>query len=82
MSRVAGRVPVGTGPNQFDKARLFPPAREREVTLSTVFAVQAADEALETAKWRPTSDRPEDQRRTGAQCLLDPSPGLPSASFT
>ena len=66
VSRVAGRVPVGTGKNEFDKARLFPASREREVTLSTVFAVQAADEALETAGWRPTPDRPDDQRRTGA----------------
>jgi 3-oxoacyl-[acyl-carrier-protein] synthase II len=65
VSRVAGRVPVGTGKHEFDKARLFPASREREVTLSTVFAVQAADEALETAGWRPTPDRPEDQRRTG-----------------
>lgn len=62
--QIACRVPVGDGSNGTFNADLhMEPKEQRKVDPFIVYAVGAADQALDDANWHPTSD--EDQTRTG-----------------
>lgn len=62
--QIACRVPVGDGTNGTFNADLHMEQKEqRKVDPFIVYAVGAADQALDDANWHPTSD--EDQVRTG-----------------
>ncbi|MBR7651147.1 beta-ketoacyl-ACP synthase II [Brucella oryzae] len=62
--QIACRIPVGDGTNGTFNADLHMEAKEqRKVDPFIVYAVGAADQALDDADWHPESD--EDQVRTG-----------------
>ncbi|MCH4539854.1 beta-ketoacyl-ACP synthase II [Brucella tritici] len=62
--QIACRIPVGDGTNGTFNADLhMEPKEQRKVDPFIVYAVGAADQALEDADWHPESD--EDQIRTG-----------------
>ncbi|NKB95086.1 beta-ketoacyl-ACP synthase II [Ochrobactrum intermedium] len=62
--QIACRVPVGDGTNGTFNADLhMEPKEQRKVDPFIVYAVGAADQALDDANWHPESD--EDQVRTG-----------------
>ncbi len=62
--QIACRVPVGDGSNGTFNADLhMEPKEQRKVDPFIVYAVGAADQALDDANWHPESD--EDQTRTG-----------------
>ena len=62
--QIACRVPVGDGTNGTFNADLhMDPKEQRKVDPFIVYAVGAADQALDDANWHPESD--EDQVRTG-----------------
>ena len=61
--KVAGLVPRGTGPDKLNEGALATPSERRRMSLGTVFALSAAKEALEDARWHPITDA--DKRRTG-----------------
>ena len=62
--QIACRVPVGDGANGTFNADLhMEPKEQRKVDPFIVYAVGAADQALDDANWHPESD--EDQIRTG-----------------
>lgn len=62
--QIACRVPVGDGSNGTFNADLhMEPKEQRKVDPFIVYAVGAADQALDDAGWHPESD--EDQVRTG-----------------
>jgi len=56
-SKVAALVPRGQSPNEFSGKP------QRSVSLATAFAIKAAEEALNDAKWKPTTT--EEKRTTG-----------------
>lgn len=66
-SQIAGEVPVTTEENPTDgsfNANLFVPAKEqKKMDTFIMYAIAAAEEALNDADWHPTAD--EDQYRTG-----------------
>ncbi len=62
-SQVVGVVRRGNGRGQFREEDWASAGERRTMTLSTVFALGAATEALRDADWRPSSD--EDRARTG-----------------
>ena len=66
-SQIAGEVPVTTDENPADgafNANLFVPVKEqKKMDTFIMYAIAAADEALNDANWHPTAD--EDQYRTG-----------------
>ncbi|WP_273725671.1 beta-ketoacyl-ACP synthase II [Brucella gallinifaecis] len=62
--QIACRIPVGDGTNgTFNPDLHMEPKEQRKVDPFIVYAVGAADQALDDANWHPTSD--EDQVRTG-----------------
>ncbi len=62
--QIACRIPVGDGTNGTFNADLhMEPKEQRKVDPFIVYAVGAADQALDDADWHPESD--EDQIRTG-----------------
>ena len=62
--QIACRIPVGDGTNGTFNADLhMEPKEQRKVDPFIVYAVGAADQALDDADWHPESD--EDQVRTG-----------------
>lgn len=62
--QIAGRIPLGDGSNGTFNADLhMEPKEQRKVDPFILYAMGAADEALDDAGWHPTSD--EDQIRTG-----------------
>lgn len=62
--QIACRIPVGDGTNGTFNADLhIEPKEQRKVDPFIVYAVGAADQALDDADWHPESD--EDQVRTG-----------------
>ena len=62
--QIACRIPVGDGTNGTFNADLhMEPKEQRKVDPFIVYAVGAADQALDDANWHPESD--EDQVRTG-----------------
>ncbi|AGH99059.1 3-oxoacyl-[acyl-carrier-protein] synthase, KASII [Micavibrio aeruginosavorus EPB] len=66
-SQIAGEVPVTTDENPTDgsfNANLFVPVKEqKKMDTFIMYAIAAAEEALDDADWHPTAD--EDQYRTG-----------------
>ena len=77
-SKVAGQVPCGSGPGLFDADAVMPSKEQRKNDQFIVFAVAAAQEAVEDAGWRPTDER--ELERTGVmigsgigglQCIAD-----------
>ncbi|OYR10961.1 beta-ketoacyl-ACP synthase II [Brucella grignonensis] len=62
--QIACRIPLGDGSNgTFNPDLHMEPKEQRKVDPFIVYAVGAADQALDDANWHPTSD--EDQVRTG-----------------
>ena len=64
---MCGKIPTGTAEGEFDTARLTAPAQTRDKSLSTVFALAAATEALQRANWLPTAAQASERERTGDQ---------------
>ncbi|MEM8589541.1 MAG: beta-ketoacyl-ACP synthase II [Pseudomonadota bacterium] len=63
-ARIAGQMPRGDGSNgTFDIDAVMPPKDQRKNDEFIIFAVAAADEAVEHSRWKPETD--EDQYRTG-----------------
>lgn len=58
-AQVAGSVPRGDGPGDFDPDRIMEPKEQRKVDDFIVYAVAAADEALADSGWKPET---EDER--------------------
>jgi 3-oxoacyl-[acyl-carrier-protein] synthase II len=63
--QVAGLVPRGDGPGQFNRRDFVPKAQDRGVTTAGAYALAATQEALNNAGWKPRSA--EDCQRTGGQ---------------
>lgn len=62
--QIACRIPTGDGTNgTFNPDLYMDPKEQRKVDPFIIFAVGAADQALDDANWHPQSD--EDQIRTG-----------------
>ena len=62
--QIACSIPRGNGSNgTFDADQWMPPKEQRKVDDFIIFAVSAADQALDDAGWHPSSR--EDQVRTG-----------------
>ena len=62
-SQVAGQVPRGSGPGQFDDDAVMPSKERRKNDQFIVYAMAAAKEAVEDAGWQPTDEY--DLERTG-----------------
>ncbi|KAI4319882.1 hypothetical protein MLD38_033428 [Melastoma candidum] len=62
-SRVAGIVPCGRNPGEFDDGIWLYPKEHRSITRFIAYALCAADEALRDANWAPTLQ--EDKEMTG-----------------
>lgn len=62
--QIAGRIPLGDGSDgTFNPDLHMEPKEQRKVDPFIVYAMGAADEALDDANWHPSTD--EDQIRTG-----------------
>ena len=71
-SRVVGVVPRGNQPGGFEEEDWVRQSERRTMSLGCVYALCAASEALDDAKWRPQSR--EEQERSGVavgSCLAD-----------
>lgn len=57
-AKVAGRVPTDASqnPSPFDVHKFVPKSDLRVMTMATVYALAATEEALKDAQWHPTSD--------------------------
>ena len=55
-AKVVGFVPRGTGDGELHEESVVTPTERKTMPLSTVFALCAAKEALEDAKWQPSTD--------------------------
>lgn len=55
-SKVAGVVPRGAGPGEFLESDWVSAPERRSTSLSSIFALCAASEALDHARWKPTSE--------------------------
>lgn len=62
-SRIAGMVPRGTGPGEFDVDSAVPPKDQRKNDVFIHFAIAAANEAIANSGWKPETDEARD--RTG-----------------
>lgn len=64
-AKVAGRVPTDASqnPSPFDVHKFVPKSDLRVMTMATAYALAATEEALNDARWHPTSDR--DCKSTG-----------------
>ena len=62
-SQVAGFVPRGSGPGEFQESDWVSPPERRSMSLASVYALCASSEALSDAGWRPESE--QDRKRTG-----------------
>lgn len=61
--RVAARIPQGSGDGQLNLSSNFSNSELRTMTPAIAYALIAAEEAVENAQWKPSSDM--DQERTG-----------------
>ena len=71
-SKVAGLVPRGEGEGELNEEALVSRSERKKMSLGTIYALCAAREALEDAKWLPSADL--DRARTGVavgSCLPD-----------
>jgi len=62
-SKVCAPVPLGNKQGEFDASTVVTRGEEKYLTKSMMFAIAAADEALNMAQWEAHTD--EDQNRTG-----------------
>lgn len=62
-AQIAGVVPRGAGPNQFDPNRILPPKEQRRVEDFMLYAMAASDEAVAMAGLSSLSE--EQRNRTG-----------------
>ncbi|MDR6292813.1 MULTISPECIES: beta-ketoacyl-ACP synthase II [Inquilinus] len=62
-ARVAGMVPRGTGPGDFDVDSAVPPKDQRKNDVFIHYAIAAANEAIANSGWQPPDD--EARERTG-----------------
>jgi 3-oxoacyl-[acyl-carrier-protein] synthase II len=62
-ARIAGMVPRGTGPGDFDVDSAVPPKDQRKNDVFIHYAIAAANEAIANSGWQPPSDEARD--RTG-----------------
>jgi len=62
-SKVAGLVPLGTGPGEFDTDALMPPKDARKSDQFILYGIGAAVEAVQDAGWQPADERARE--RTG-----------------
>ena len=62
-SQVAGFVPRGNGPGEFQESDWVSPPERRSMSLASVYALCASSEALNDAGWKPESEH--DCKRTG-----------------
>jgi len=62
-ARIAGMVPRGTGPGDFDVDSAVPPKDQRKNDVFIHYAIAAANEAIADSGWQPPSDEARD--RTG-----------------
>ncbi|MCW9039725.1 MAG: beta-ketoacyl-ACP synthase II, partial [Rhodospirillales bacterium] len=62
-AKIAGEVPQGDGPGQFNPDNHVPPKEQRRMDRFIIYGIGAADEAIKDSGWDPQS---EDQKcRTG-----------------
>ncbi len=62
-AKVAGQVPVGEGEGEFNVARYLEPKQARKMDDFIIFAVSAAQQAVEDAGWTPEDEY--ERERTG-----------------
>ena len=62
-SQVAGFVPRGSGPGEFEESDWVNAPERRGISLASVYALCASSEALSDAGWEPKTD--EDRLKTG-----------------
>ncbi len=62
-SQIAGQVPRGTGPGDFDVDSAVPPKDQRKNDIFIHYAIAAAAEAVADSGWTPSTD--EERDRTG-----------------
>ena len=62
-SKVAGFVPRGSGSGEFQESNWVSPPQRRRMSLASVYALCASDEALRDARWWPKEE--DDQRKSG-----------------
>ncbi|OWJ67139.1 beta-ketoacyl-ACP synthase II [Inquilinus limosus] len=62
-ARIAGMVPRGTGPGDFDADSAVPPKDQRKNDVFIHYAIAAANEAIANSGWVPPNDEARD--RTG-----------------
>jgi 3-oxoacyl-[acyl-carrier-protein] synthase II len=62
-TKIAGRVPRGSAPHEFDPLRYVENRELRRLDDFMLFALGAADEAISDAGWKPTDER--ELERTG-----------------
>ncbi len=61
--KIAAHVKRGTAAGEFDADKAVPPKEQRKMDDFILFAMQAADEAIEQSGWQPADE--EDAYRTG-----------------
>jgi 3-oxoacyl-[acyl-carrier-protein] synthase II len=62
-TKIAGQVPRGTGPHEFDPLRHVEPKERRRLDDFMLFALAAADEAIADAGWQTPNE--QEAERTG-----------------
>lgn len=62
-AKIAGQVPLGDGPGEFNADDYISPKERRRVDDFIVYGMAAAQQAIENSGWKPQTD--EDQFRTG-----------------
>lgn len=62
-TKIAGQIPVGKEPGQFDVDTIVTPKERRRMGDFIVFAMAAATEAIADSNWKPETE--EDRERTG-----------------
>jgi 3-oxoacyl-[acyl-carrier-protein] synthase II len=63
VAKIAGTVPIGQGEGEFDMDGFLSQKEQRKMSQFIIFALKAAEEAIEDAGWKPTKE--EDLIRTG-----------------
>ncbi len=62
-SKIAGQIPLGTKPGEFNPDDWIAPKEQRKIDQFIVYGITAAVQAVEDAGWKPEGD--EDRERTG-----------------
>lgn len=76
-SQVAGFVPRGNGPGEFQESDWVTAPERRSMYLSSVFALCASSEALQDAGWSPQS---EDDRSSTGVSIASGIPNMPDVA--